>query len=412
MPIASVVAKQVRYKKEVTFNTAPGATGAQLLRRVESSLDIEKDTFKSSEVRSDYQLSDFRHGARKSGGSIKGELSPRTYADFIGAALRRDFATVTPIAGASITVAVGSLVSGVQQYTVTRAAGSFLTDGVKAGDVVRLSVGTFNVANINKNLYVVSMTATVLTVVPLNGVALVAEGPIASSTCTVFGKKTFAPTTGHTNTSWAVEHLYPDANTVVSELFTGVKVNPVDLSLPAEGMAGITIGLVGSGSMTPAASAYYTSPTAMTGTGINAGVNGVLAVGGQMVALITSAAIKIDGGYEVANPVLGSQIRADIFPGVVDVTGNFTAFFDATTFRDAWLNETELALSVVLSCDNSATSDFIAITVPRIKLSNATRSESGKSIQISCDFQALINLLGGAGTSSEQTTISMQDSAA
>lgn len=412
MGIASAVAKQVRYKKETTFNTAPGATDGQLLRRVESTLDIDKDTFASNEIRSDYQVSDFRHGARSTSGSIKGELSPKTYADFIGAALRRDFAAVTPIASAAITIAVGSVVSGIQQYTVTRGAGSFLTDGVKAGNVVRLSVGTFDAANISKNLYVISLTATVLTVVPLNGVALVAEGPIASSTVTVVGKTTFVPVTGHTDTSFAIEHLFPDATTTLSELFTGCKVGMVDIGLPANGMATVDIGFVGPGSITTDTAAYFTSPTAMTTTGIEAGVNGVLYAGGIAVALITSASVKVDGGVTPADPALGSVIRAAIFPGTVNVEGSFTAYFDAGTFRDAYLNESELALSVVLSSDNTAASDFIALNMARIKLKSARKSDGSQGIMISCDFKALFNSAGGAGTSSDQTTLSVQDSAA
>lgn len=409
MPIASGIAKQVRYKVESTFNTAPGATGAQLLRRVESGINIDKDTYSSNELRTDYQVSDFRHGTRKTGGSIKGELSPKTYSDFMAAALRRDFAAVAAISGASITIAVGSVVGGVQQYTVTRAAGSYLTDGVKAGDVVRLSVGSFNAANINKNLFVVSMTATVLTVVPLNGVAMVAEGPIATSTVTVYGKKTYVPTTGHTDKSFAIEHWYAD--TALSELYTGCKIATLDLSLPPTGLATVDVGVMGAGGITTAGSAYYTSPTAATTTGIAAAVNGALYVGATPVATCTGLSIKIDGGYST-DAVVGSNTSPAVFPGRVNVSGQFTAYFDSATFRDAFLNETELALSVVLTSDNTATSDFLAITLPRIKLGSAQRSDGEKGIIVTASFQALYNGAGGAGVSSEQTTITVQDSAA
>ena len=40
MTIAAGVAKQLRYKVEATFGTAPGASGAQVLRRVNSNLDL------------------------------------------------------------------------------------------------------------------------------------------------------------------------------------------------------------------------------------------------------------------------------------------------------------------------------------------------------------------------------------
>ena len=409
MAIASGIAKQVRYKKEATFNTLPGATLAQLLRRVESTVGVDKDTYSSNELRTDYQISDFRHGTRKTSGTIKGEFSPKTYADFIGSALRRDFAAVTAIAGASITIAAGSLVNGVQQYTVTRAAGSFWTDGLKNGDVIRLSVGTFNAANLNKNLYVISSTATVATVVPLNGVALVAEGPVATSTVTVYGKKTWVPTTGQTDQSYAVEHWYSDV--ALSEVFTGCKVNTLNFNLPPTGMSTLDIDFMGAGGITTAGAAYYTSPAASTTTGIMAAVNGALYVGGVQVATCTGLSVKVDGGYS-GDPVVGSNVMPNIFPGRVSVSGQFTAYFDSATFRDYFLNESEIGLSAVLTADSTATSDFIAITLPRIKLGSAQRSDGEKGIVVTASFTALFNGAGGAGTATEQTTISVQDSAA
>lgn len=409
MPNATGIAKQVRYKVESTYATLPGPAGAQLLRRVESSLDLSKDTYESAELRTDYQVADFRHGTRRTEGSIKGELSPKTYADFIAAALRRDFAAVAPSTGMSITIAAGAVVAGIQQYTVTRAAGSWLTDGVKAGDVGRLTAGSFNVANINKNLFVVSLTATVLTVIPLNGVAMVAEGPIASATFALTGKKTFAPTTGHLDKSFSIEHWHADI--AQSEVYQGCKVATVDIGLPATGMATIDLGFMGNGKVTANTSAYFTSPTAATATGIAAAVNGFLMIGGQPVAICTGLSIKLDGGYS-GDPVVGSNTMPDIFAGRINVSGNFSAYFDAGTYRDAFWNETEIAIAVALTADNTATSDFVAITLPRVKLGSAKRTDGEKGIMIQCDFKALFNSAGGAGVSSEQTTMTVQDSAA
>lgn len=409
MALATGVAKQVRYKKETTYDTLPGATGAQLLRRVESNLEISKDTYQSNEIRSDYQIADFRHGIRRTQGGIKGELSAKTYADFIGSALRRDFAAITALTALSVTIAVGSVVGGVQTYTVTRGSGDFLAGGFKAGHVVRLTVGSLNAANINKNLLILSLTATVLTVIPLNGVAMVAEGPIASTTATVYGKATWVPTSGHTDQSYSVEHWYSDI--AQSEVFQGCKVASVDLNLPPSGMATADINFMGSGSLTTATSAYYASPTALTSTGIFAAVNGFFLVGGVPVGICTGLSIKIDGGHS-GDPVIGSNKMPNIFPGRVNVTGQFTAYFDAATFRDYFLNETEIAIVAVLTADSSATSDFVAVTLPRIKLGAATRSDGEKGIIITAPFQALFNSAGGSGISSEQTTISVQDSAA
>lgn len=403
MPIASGIAKQVRYKVESTWGVAPGAAGGQLLRRVESSIDIEKETYQSGELRSDYQIADFRHGTRKSSGAIKGELSPKTYADFIAAALRRDFTAGVQATGASITIA------GSGPYTLTRAAGSYLTDGFKIGDVIRLTAGAFNAANLNKNAMITALTATVATVVVLNGSTLTAEGPIASATVAVTGKKTYTPITGHTDKSFAVEHWFADI--AQSELYAGLKVSGLSIGLPPSGMASIDLDFLGGGSLINNTAAYYSAPAALTNTGILTAVNGVLYVGGVAVTTCTGVSFKVDGGYS-SEAVVGSNTSPAVFPGRVAVTGQFTAYFESATFRDQFLNETEVGLSVVLTADNAANADFVGFTLSRIKLGSAKRSDGEKGLIVTCDFQALINTAGGAGTANEQTTISVQDSAA
>lgn len=403
MAIASGIAKQVRYKAESVYNTAPGASGAQSLRRVESSINVEKDTYASAELRTDYQISDFRHGTRRTAGSIKGELSPQTYADFMAAALRKDFVAGVSAASVSLTIA------GAGPYTVTRATGSWLTDGFKAGDVVRITAGSVNASNLNKNLYVVSLTATVLTVVVPNASALVAEGPIASCTCSVTGKKTYTPTTGHTDKSFAIEHWFSDI--AQSELYLGCKASALDIQLPPTGLATIGVDVMGSGSVTTGTSAYYTTPTSPTTTGIAAAVNGLLYIGATAVATCTGLSLRVDGGYS-GDPVVGSNFMPGIFPGRVNVTGQFTAYFENATFRDAFLNETELALSALLTSDNAAAANFLAFNLPRIKLGSASRSDGEKGLILTANFQALYNGSGGSGISSEATTLSIQDSAA
>lgn len=403
MTHATGVAKQLRYKVESAYGTAPGASGAQLLRRVESTLDLSKDTYQSNEIRADYQISDFRHGVRRVGGNLKGELSPGTYKDFIAAALRKDFATVTALTGLSITIAASGA-----NYTVTRGSGSYLTDGIKIGDVVRLTAGSFTAGNLNNNLLVIALTATVATVKTLNGSALTAEGPIASATMTVPGKKSYVPLTGHTDKSFSVEHWFSDISQ--SELFTGCKIGSLGIDLPPTGMATIDFGLAGQ-DITTATSAYYTSPTAATSTGVVAAVNGILLVGGTAVAICTGLNIKLNGNLS-GDPVVGSNTIPSQFQGRVQVDGQFTAYFQDATLRDNFIDEDEISLVVVMSTGNSAAADFIGFTLPRIKLGGASKGDGEKGIIQTMPFTALLNSSGGAGTSSEASTIIIQDSQA
>lgn len=405
MGTASGVFKQVSYKPETTYGVMPVATAAQAMRRVTSSLDLTKDTYQSNEIRPDFQVSDMRHGLRKVGGSISGELSAKTYGDFIAAALKKDFVAGASVTGASITVA-----GTAGAWTLTRAAGSWLTDGVKVGDVVRATAGAFNAANLNKNIQVTALTATVLTGVVLNGSALIAEGPIASAAVNVIGKKTFVPQSGHTDKSFSIEHWHPDAGaTGASEVYTGCKVSKITFTLPATGMATVAVEFVGK-DVTGGTAQYFTAPTPVTVTGTMAAVNGVVKVGTATGGTITSASIEISSAQS-SEPGIGSNTADQVATGRVIVTGQVTAKFDSTALRDAFYNETEISACLAFTADNTASSDFIAFTLNRLKVNGASKDDGEKILIQTIPYQALLNNAGGAALATDLTTISVQDSA-
>lgn len=403
MTIGHGVSKQLRYKAESAWGTAPGATGAQLLRRVSSDLALKKQTAESAEILSHRQRQDFRHTIRSVEGSISGEISAGTYKDFIAAAVRKAFATVAAISSLSLTIAGAG-----PTFTVTRSAGSWLTDGIKKGQVGRITAGAVNAANLNKNLLVLSLTATVLTVMPLNGVALVAEGPVASCTWTPTGKVTYAPSTGHTDESFALEHWHADVS--VSELFLGCKVGQLEIQLPPTGMATIAAQFMGK-DVTTAAAAYFTTPTAETSTGILAAANGLLVAQGGAIAIVTGLNFTLNGNLS-AEAVVGSNTYPGISPGRITVEGQLTALFENATLRDYFLNETEVSLIAAFAASSSATADVVSFTLPRIKFGDAAKDDGDKQIVQTLPFTALYNSAGGAGQDQEQTTLYVQDSQA
>lgn len=415
MPIASGVFKQLAYKLESSYGAAPGQSGAQSLRRVQSTLDLTKDTYQSAEIRTDQQMADFRHGVRRVAGQIQGELSPGTWKDLFATILKRDFAAVTA------SMAVSLMIAGTgPTYTLTRAAGSWLTDGYKVGMVVRLSVGSLNAANINKNLLIVDITsAAAMSVMPLNGVALVAEGPITGCTVTATGKVNYIPTTGHTDKSLAFEHWYSDPGFAQSELFLGCKPAQAQVELPPTGIATINWDIRGQdmadtstkrGGVATTAQ-YFTSPTAATATGLVQSVNGIVRMGGNTISVLTGLSLTIAANF-TGDPVVGSNVVPNQFPGRVLVNGQATMYFDSVTMRDAFINETEVEIIAAFSSDNSATSDFITITLPRVKLGGAQKDDGEKGLVQTIPFQALFNSVGGSGVKSHQTTLMIQDSQA
>lgn len=403
MTIASGVAKQVAYKAETTWGTAAGASGAQLLRRVASTLVLKKQTYQSSEIRTSYQRKSMNHGVRSIGGAISGEISAGTWQDFFAAVCRQAFAATSAITGASITVAGSG-----PTYTVVRASGSWLSDGIKVGDVVQLTAGSFDAANLNKNLVVVGVVALTLTVMPLNGVALTAEGPISSATLSVPGKKTMVPTTGHTDTSFSIEHWFSDISQ--SELFTGCKIDQMGVTVPPSGMSTINFDFMGKDE-TDDTSGYFTSPTAETSTDVVASANGLLIAAGSRVQLLTGISFNAKGNMS-AEPVVGSNTYADIAEGMVDVDGQFTALFQDATLRDYFVDETEIGLTVVLAASGAAGADFVAFTMPRVKVGSADSDDGQKSIVRTFSFTALENTAGGSGTDTDASTLVIQDSQA
>jgi hypothetical protein len=401
MPISKGTAKQVGYKKETTFGVLAGPTSAKLLRRVTANFNLTKETYESAEIRTDRQVADMRHGVRSADGTLNGELSSASYADFMGSVVGKDFVAVSLGSAVQTTVtAVGSV------YTLVRSTGSWLTDGLKVGMVVR-TTGLTAAGDNSKNLLVASLTATNAVVVPLNGSTMTAQPTATSVTVTSPGKQTFVPASGHTDDSYTVEEFYADI--AQSEVYTGMKVNSLAVQLPATGLTTIDVAFAGKDLTQTGTTQYFTSPTAQGTTGIFAAVNGVMLVQGAPVALITSADFTIERATENAT-VVGSNSTADIFTGRIRVSGNMSVYFQDAVFRDYFDDETPVSLVLSVTADSSATANFVAFTLPKVKLGSFTKDDTELGLTASTSFQALLNDVTTAGLPA--TTIQIQDSAA
>jgi hypothetical protein len=386
---------------------------AQYLRRVTSSLNVTKETYQSNEMRADRQIADFRHGVQSIEGSIAGELSPGTYGLLMAAILRKDFVAGGTDSG-NTGVAADGTTGAAGTFTRDDVGGSWITDGFKVGDVVRFS-GFTATANNSHNFLITALTATVMTGIMLDGVAVVDEAKGQSITTTVVGKKTWTPATAHTENWFAVEHNYSDVD--LSEVFYDIKVNSMAIKLPATGLATVDFGLMGLNyaNYASASSPYFTSVLAAATSGILAAVNGALYVQGTKIALLTGLDFDVASNLS-SEPVVGSNVKPDIFDGRVAVKGNMTVFFEDATFRDYFLNETEVSINCVFTTGTGATADFIAFTMPRVKVGGASKDDGEKGLVQTMPFTALFNSAGDDGTTntvtSLATTLSIQDSKA
>ena len=404
MALQENVSSEIRYVVESTWGDAPAAaTTVQSLRRVSSTLSLTKDTYQSQEVRKDRQIGDFRHGTRRGAGDISGELSPKTYADFMEAATRGTWA-----AQADVTQATGAMSSAtvsVSGNVITASGGSFITAGLVVGMVIRLTAG-FVAGNLNKNLTITGLTATTITVV---GATLANEaGPIATWTIDIPGKSVYIPATGHVNRSFTAEINYPDID--VSELYTGLRIGRMQIGLPASGMATATFGLMGKDAqfLSGASAPYFTGTvTDPTSTGILAAVNGSLLVAGVAVGVVTGMELTLDLAPQ-SDAVVGSNSVPAIFLGTANLTGNLTVLFQDDTFLQNFDDETEVSVMLRMDLDSSANSDFIQIVLPRIKFGTAGISRQGNGgVPITMSFQALKK---ATTTGFVPTTLIIQDS--
>jgi hypothetical protein len=398
--IAQGVSKVLAYKKQTGLGSAASGSGGQQLRRTTSTINLTKEAYQSAEIRPDQQVADYRHGPNQVTGSIAGEISPGTYADLMAAVLRQDFTAVSSMTSAAITLVASTGV-------ITFQTGNPLTSNIKIGHVVRLSGGSLNASNSGKNLLVTAVTSTTLTVKVLNGSALANESTsVTGVTVAVPGKVSYVPSTAQTHDYFTIEHWFSDIEQ--SEVFSDVNVSNIQVAIPATGLATTTFPLVGLG-LSTGTSQVLTSPTAISTSGAVAGANGLMMVNGAAVAVITSIDFDVNGNTAAADAVVGANSRPDVFQGTVAVTGNMTVYFTDATFRDYFINETEVSVNVTLTTSSDKAADFISFQMPRVKVGGADVTDGQNGLTRSFPFVAIKDVTGGAN---ESTTIMVQDSAA
>jgi hypothetical protein len=403
MPVGQGLYKRLAYKKQTGLGVPASGAGGQLLRRATATFNKAKDTYSSDEIVSHQQYTGDTYGPSKTQGQVNGELSAGTYAPLIGSICRKDMANGASAASVSLTIA------GAGPHTITRSAGSYLTDGFKIGDVVRITAGTYTGTARDINLVVTAMTATVLTVIVANGKVLSAQGPIASSTIAVIGKKSVVPVTGHTNDYYTFEEWHSDLTR--SRVYSDAQMASAAISIPATGNATIQLSALGL-SRSKGASQILTSPTSETTTAILAAANGIILVAGSRTLVGTSLSLTIDGQLQHGEPVIGSNAISDIVKGDVKVSGSLTVQYDAETISDLFDNETPAAIIGILFADTSDTASFVGFTVPRAKIMGDDIDDGKKQLVMTCPFTAEINSAGGAALANDQGIVSVQDSAA
>lgn len=407
MPAAAQgVKKIVAWKRQTGLGSAASGSGGTTYRRRTSTFSKPVDTFENDEIVSHQQSTGVGIGGARPNGKVEGLLSPGAYSDWISALLRKDFASVTAITGLTLTVAAsGSF------YTVTRSTGSFLTDGIKIGHIVRLSGGTLDSTTINKNLLVVDLTATIMTVYVLNKTTIAAQSAIASTTVTPQGKTSYVPTTSHTAIYYTFEEYYSDITR--SETYPDAMIAKADINLPASGNTSASFDIVALNRVL-GGSQVLTTPSAAAGgnNDVMTGAFGALIINGAVVGTVTGLQFSIDGKTQHGDLVLGSVSADDHQRGRVTVTGQFTAKFDSVTLQSIFDAGSVVSLVAAIAEDLTATADCMTFCFPTIKLTGDAPDDGERQIIRTYPFTAQYNAAGGSGVKTEQTILQVVDTGA
>jgi hypothetical protein len=388
MTIQTQVLTKVIRKKEAVFGTLPGATGAREFRKVSDNIALKKNKIQSAAVQTNAQRPMARHGGRTVDGSIGVELALGLIDLELAAVVRRDWTAVTPLTGLTVTATVSA-------PHFVRSAGSWLTDGLALGMLVKFSGFTAGAAANNGKLYtIIALTATEITVAE----TVVAAASAAAIGLTVPGKITYIPETGHTNDSFTIEKMYQAA--VESYRFTGQRVASIGIGLAADDKVSADIAYMGQDRKKDVTQ-YFTSPAAPGGGDMLVTPSGLAIINGVASKVCTNFSLDINGNASVGK-VVGSNVTPDVFMDMIDVTGQISVYYENGVMDDYFDQET--AISLINRLDDGIGGAFV-MAMPYVKVFGG--GESGdKEIIRQYDYVAGPNT---AGTGAGKSTILLQD---
>ena len=401
MGIANTSIQQIRIGKQTAKGTilAAASVDAKLYNFVDATGNLAKDSFESNSIRTTQQRLNPRHGTRSVPFTLNQELQIGGHNDLVAGMLRAAFATAATTGSVSQAIDVTA-------RTLTRTTGSYITDGFKVGDIVRIT-GSSDADNDGVNLRLTDVTALVLTWAADTWLpATMSTVAAALITVAVPGKKCSIPSSSHTSDYFTIEDWQSDVPS--SRRHTDCRVASMDIAIPPNGHATIGTAFLGIDS-DPQATAWFTGPTAASTGALLAGPQGLMRYNGTDSAVVSDVSINITNSAEVKS-VVGTDLSPDVFVGSTVVTGSFSAMFDSNAFFTNFEAETVAPLYIYLFEDSTAGSDFVCIKIPATKINSSDSANDGVARTVSANFSGGENVDGS--TTTEQTSIVYHDSTA
>ena len=357
MALASGTRVYIAYEEEVSQRGQPEAAPAlKMLRTTGRNINLQKNTLRSEEVRSDRQVAALRHGFNQVVGSPGFELSLEAYDDFIQGAMSGTWAVIATAVAQTIDV-----VATLHIAELTRAAGDWVADGFEVGMVVTTS-GLIATNNDQEARITAITSATVMTIIATDGSTIFTnETGDGDETLDATGEVVKIGTSLRTFT---IERGFEDVSQY--QVFNGCAINQWSVNVQPEQMVNGNFDILG---MSAAAMATSTIDDAggidpaATNDPMSA-FEGSLVEGASESSVVTGVNFTLNNNRSLEG-VVGSKFSPDVFEGIATITGEATVFFEDEVLFNKFVNETISAMAI--RTDDLNGTDFIVMGFPAIK---------------------------------------------
>ena len=360
----------VAYKVESVFNTAPGASGAKVLRiKPSPGMGLQRADIQSQVIRSDGLAQGTRKGSSSAPGTYNCELAVGEFEEIIEAIMRSTVAAAVPITVDGGAARTSFTVTDSNTVTM-QGTDSLITLGLRNGDVVRFT-GMSTAANNNINLIATNVAANSFDVL---GTPLTAQGADTAATLTILKKIKNGATP--TRRTFYIDEYMRDND--ISEAFGGVRWVSLELTGSPDGMADLVIGVLGVSAtdLATGASPYYTTPTEYVSIPL-VFADGSLAIAGVRIATMTSFRLRLELNASTLG-VLGSSTSPDVFEDSLRCSGEFSVLKKDATNLSRLKNETPFEISILLEePDAVAPKDCMHFFVPEARVASPTKQIGG-----------------------------------
>ena len=349
------------------YGTTPTNPVLKALRHTGTSLGLEKDEIRSQELSPDRQYNFVRHGNKSVGNDVNLELSYGSHDDWIEAALCGTWSAKVTSSAITANAASGSF---------TRVSGSFVSDGFTVGKVVTSS--GYVAAGNNGRFVISAISATVLTVAPIEGQTMSSESGGGDELFVIEA----AVDNGVTRRSATVERYFADQGSYV--YMTGLNASSLSLSIAPGAVVSGSVSFIGK-DLEPATASAKSGATypAATTTEPYDSFTGSIRENGVLTAVIQSIDFNCDNSMNRRFVIFDNTTQIPSI-GKFNLSGTVSAFFDDITLYNKFINETASSLQFELT-DTAGNSYFVYMPNIKYMSGNPDVSDDG-SVTISMAF--------------------------